>query len=696
MSFDRVLPMPPALQYDPPPVTLPRPTGSLLDHKIMNDGYSKMPVMDHHHRDATSFGGHRRYADNLPHAHMAFNRYKMAMNKAVAGVASLEPAKPTTLMGTKPIPLRERSSMSERSSSSSPVKSVAPTPRESAANFCLCQPDPKIPRPRNAFILYRQHWQASVVAQHPGLANPEISKIIGEQWRKLPQETKDTWKALAEEEKARHQQQYPEYRYQPRRYGRDGSSRNASSGISHNPPGSTVCSRCGGRVMNPPVSPDAPPFTPSTSGFNEVSPRIETVTVRSSQGRSKDMDRPASVVRIAPTAESQSPHQRHFEESGSRSPDNKRRRFNTQVPLQSNIPRDRSPDSTYPISPYTPHSTVSDTRGFLQLAPPQRPIRNAKDFAQPDPSLKLPPLQTTTSPSQSGVMTPMTPFAREESTLEATVMTIPFLNKIKVLAKISPPLAPPYHGNTMPPRGAVIAVDGQDLALVKTMVDHLNNTLQKEGRYQTYTFTGPDINPRKSYSDSEQMGDATVDYLNIISEWHRISDKIINFVKPPRASSEAKSTEEEHTGVSPRTTSPKTADMQISSPKPSGGDASPSAASTEANTNTHRVPVALVPRYQLTTADAFACSVQISDSYAPLDHWQWMASLWRACVGPDITVYIRECDKEELDRYGSNPVEIRLQDARTVVVRRAASSSREMEEKIMKRVSFEIEDFLTQ
>lgn len=82
--------------------------------------------------------------------------------------------------------------------------------------FCLCQPDPKIPRPRNgkipsvakydhkltestaAFILYRQHYQAAVVAQNPGLANPDISKIIGEQWRKLPQETKDEWKALAE------------------------------------------------------------------------------------------------------------------------------------------------------------------------------------------------------------------------------------------------------------------------------------------------------------------------------------------------------------------------------------------------------------------------------------------------------------------------------------------------------------------
>lgn len=49
-----------------------------------------------------------------------------------------------------------------------------------------------------AFILYRQHYQAAVVSQNPGLANPDISKIIGEQWRKLPQETKDEWKALAE------------------------------------------------------------------------------------------------------------------------------------------------------------------------------------------------------------------------------------------------------------------------------------------------------------------------------------------------------------------------------------------------------------------------------------------------------------------------------------------------------------------
>jgi HMG (high mobility group) box len=49
-----------------------------------------------------------------------------------------------------------------------------------------------------AFILYRQHYQAQVIAQNPGLANPEISKIIGEQWREQAPEVKNDWKRLAE------------------------------------------------------------------------------------------------------------------------------------------------------------------------------------------------------------------------------------------------------------------------------------------------------------------------------------------------------------------------------------------------------------------------------------------------------------------------------------------------------------------
>lgn len=300
-------------------------------------------------------------------------------------------------------------------------------------------------------------------------------------------------------------------------------------------------------------------------------------------------------------------------------------------------------------------------------------------------------------------MAPMTSFPQEDTSVEATVMTIPFLNKIKVLAKISPPLVPSFREGFPPPRGPVIAIDGQDPDLVQSAVDYLDNLLKKESKYHIRVFDGPDIKaPRPTSADASQgqgqMGDATVDYLNTISAWHRISDEVVGFVKSvSRAGSvdahSVATDEEPGPNVSPRTLIPKTASLQIESPAQSsdhGSEGSIVSAATASSQNS--VPIALVPRYQLTTADAFACSTPIGDSYAPLDHWQWMASLWRACVGPDITVYVRECGKEEIDRMGA--VEVRLQDARTVVLRKAIG--RDIEDKVLRRMGFEIEDFLTQ
>jgi HMG box factor len=150
--------------------------------------------------------------------------------------------------------------------------------------------------------------------------------------------------------------------------------------------------------------------------------------------------------------------------------------------------------------------------------------------------------------------------------------------------------------------------------------------------------------------------------------------------------------------MSPKTILPKAANMQIHSPAQSSENGSEGSVMSLGTAGSHHsaVPVALVPRYQLSTADAFACSIPIGDAYAPLDHWQWMASLWRACVGPDITVYIRECTRDELDSVGGNQVEIRLHDARTVVLRKVVGTARELEEKALKRVGFEIDDYLTQ
>ncbi|KAK8086731.1 HMG box protein [Apiospora phragmitis] len=125
--------------------------------------------------------------------------------------------------------------------------------------ICLCTKAPKVPRPRNAFILYRQHYQAIVAARNPGLANPDISKLIGEQWREQPEEVKDSWKRLAEEEKIRHQRQYPDYRYQPRRGGKNQNNANsAANKVTSTGEDPSRCNKCGGRCIATPRTPSTP------------------------------------------------------------------------------------------------------------------------------------------------------------------------------------------------------------------------------------------------------------------------------------------------------------------------------------------------------------------------------------------------------------------------------------------------------
>lgn len=110
--------------------------------------------------------------------------------------------------------------------------------------LCTCsQPAPtpapaRVPRPRNAFILYRQHHHAKVVASNPGKTNPEISKIIGERWRSLSAKEKDVWIQLGDEEKKSHLERFPDYRYQPRR----------SSKKSLQPMTGSICPVCKGLI----------------------------------------------------------------------------------------------------------------------------------------------------------------------------------------------------------------------------------------------------------------------------------------------------------------------------------------------------------------------------------------------------------------------------------------------------------------
>jgi hypothetical protein len=82
------------------------------------------------------------------------------------------------------------------------------------------------------------------------------------------------------------------------------------------------------------------------------------------------------------------------------------------------------------------------------------------------------------------------------------------------------------------------------------------------------------------------------------------------------------------------------ADQTSPQPRPSAQTPNNSI-SHHAITGDGSIPIALVPHYQLTTVDASAISMPIVDSYSPLAHWQWLATLWRGCIGPDVSVVIK-------------------------------------------------------
>jgi HMG (high mobility group) box len=93
----------------------------------------------------------------------------------------------------------------------------------------------KIPRPANAFILYRKAHHESVKAENPGISNNDICKLscflkqntsfltrhtakkVAALWKQEPADVKKLWKVKSEEVKAEHAKQYPSYTYKPRK-----------------------------------------------------------------------------------------------------------------------------------------------------------------------------------------------------------------------------------------------------------------------------------------------------------------------------------------------------------------------------------------------------------------------------------------------------------------------------------------------
>lgn len=67
----------------------------------------------------------------------------------------------------------------------------------------------RAPRPSNAFMIFGKEKRKEVARENPGKSNKEISKILGEAWKHLPEDMRAYYKSLAKEAYELHMKKYP-------------------------------------------------------------------------------------------------------------------------------------------------------------------------------------------------------------------------------------------------------------------------------------------------------------------------------------------------------------------------------------------------------------------------------------------------------------------------------------------------------
>ncbi|KAG1872538.1 high mobility group box domain-containing protein, partial [Suillus tomentosus] len=74
-----------------------------------------------------------------------------------------------------------------------------------------------IPRPPNAFMLYRSHMLKSRGNADPEKRQQNLSRIAGQLWRAMSKEDRAVWHKKAAEVQAAHCAKYPGYKFKPNR-----------------------------------------------------------------------------------------------------------------------------------------------------------------------------------------------------------------------------------------------------------------------------------------------------------------------------------------------------------------------------------------------------------------------------------------------------------------------------------------------
>ena len=441
-----------------------------------------------------------------------------------------------------------------------------------------------------------------------------------------------------QEEKAKHQELYPEYRYQPRRFGRSANNPLNSSG------GPTTaekyrCPKCGGRSIKTPTSPfmsasGAPTLPPPISTENitpttRYSPMMNNLSLESPGFRRDRMGSTQLANIQVPSTQVDTPMATPV------TPDSKKRRYNHYAAPSTAMPTGVRRVETAPMY-----------YGRRESLPPIGTIRTSPPMSAAMPPPPRTPRKPSTELHLAAVHT-----GEQPKTVEAAMMNVPYSVKVKVLGRITPPLKDSSQHRV---RGAVLAIEGDDSAAIEDLTAWLDDLLKKDGAYRP-RIAAP---PRVPAPDTK--GVTFEQYLDLIKEWHNKSHEMADFVTtpltpPPADASWAKSL--------------------------TGGSTEPSQAGVVK-------PVVLLPTYQLHAANAFTACIPIADQYSPTDHWQWMATLWRGTVGPDLTIYVQSVEREQLN---GKLVELN-EEYRLMTVRKQKGAK--FDDGALRRVGFEVGEWI--
>ncbi|KAJ7675467.1 high mobility group box domain-containing protein, partial [Mycena rosella] len=72
-----------------------------------------------------------------------------------------------------------------------------------------------IPRPRNAFILFRCDYARQNQRSVQDHDQNDVSRMVGNLWRSMNEEQRAPWVVMADAEKIKHAAIYPGYKYTP-------------------------------------------------------------------------------------------------------------------------------------------------------------------------------------------------------------------------------------------------------------------------------------------------------------------------------------------------------------------------------------------------------------------------------------------------------------------------------------------------